>query len=82
MVRFGLFGSYVKGTAKTTSDVDLLVEFEKPIGWEFVDLAEELEHALDRKVDIATFESWRRTFNHPRRSAIAEDVQRTLVYVP
>jgi hypothetical protein len=80
-VRFGLFGSLVRGTATTTSDVDLLVELERPLGWEFVDLAEELEELLGMKVDIATFDAWRRSFNNPRRHAIAEDVERTLVYV-
>jgi len=81
VVRFGLFGSYVKGTAMRTSDVDLLVEFEKPIGWKFVELADELEKALGRKVDVATFSAWKRTFDNPRRRSIAEDVERTLVYV-
>ena len=81
VVKFGLFGSFVKGTARKTSDVDLLVEFEKPIGWKFIDLADELENALGRKVDIATFAAWKRTFANPRRRTIAEDVERTLIYV-
>ncbi len=81
VVKFGLYGSFAKGKAKRTSDVDLLVEFEKPIGWEFVDLADELEKALGRKVDVATFSAWKRTFDNPRRRSIAEDVERTLIYV-
>ncbi len=28
----GIFGSYVKEEQKETSDVDILVEFEKPLG--------------------------------------------------
>jgi predicted nucleotidyltransferase len=30
--RIGLFGSYAKGTQAEDSDVDILVEFEIPIG--------------------------------------------------
>ena len=28
----GIFGSYIKGKQKKKSDVDILVEFEEPIG--------------------------------------------------
>ena len=81
VVRFGLYGSFVKGTAKKTSDIDLLVEFEKPLGWEFVAFADELEETFGRKVDVATFSNWRRSLANPRSRAIAKDVERTLVYV-
>ena len=36
------------------SDIDLLVRFAKPIGWAFYGIADELEKALGRKVDLAT----------------------------
>ncbi|MGI8638482.1 MAG: nucleotidyltransferase family protein [Pyrinomonadaceae bacterium] len=49
-----VFGSFARGEATTESDVDLLVEFSKPIGWAFFGIAEDLETALDRKVDLAT----------------------------
>lgn len=78
---FRFFGSFVKGTAKKSSDVDLLVEFEKPLGLQFVALAIELEKTLGRKVDVATFSAWRRSLSNPRRRSIAEDIERTLVYV-
>lgn len=38
----GIFGSYSRGEAKEESDIDILVEFEEPIGLEFIDLADEL----------------------------------------
>ena len=50
----GLFGSIVRGDATSTSDVDILVEFEKPIGLDFVTLADELEEILGVKVDLVT----------------------------
>jgi predicted nucleotidyltransferase len=50
----GIFGSYVRGEEFEESDVDILVEFSEPIGWEFIDLMEFLENILGRKVDLVT----------------------------
>ncbi|NOX61224.1 MAG: nucleotidyltransferase family protein, partial [Chloroflexi bacterium] len=52
--RLGIFGSYAKGRPRESSDVDIMVEFERPIGFEFVEFAEYLEQLLGRKVDILT----------------------------
>jgi len=49
-----LFGSFARGEATGKSDIDLLVRFSKPIGWAFYGIAEDLETALGRKVDLAT----------------------------
>ena len=49
-----LFGSFARGEATDESDIDLLVKFSKPIGWAFYGIAEELEKALGRRVDLAT----------------------------
>jgi uncharacterized protein len=50
----GLFGSVVRTDFKPESDIDIMVDFSQPIGIEFVDLAEELEKLLDRKVDLVS----------------------------
>ena len=50
----GIFGSYVRGEQQEISDIDILVEFEEPIGWEIVDLHEYLEEVLGVKVDLVT----------------------------
>jgi predicted nucleotidyltransferase len=50
----GLFGSIVRGDVNPDSDVDILVEFEKPIGLDFVLLADELEEILGVKIDLVT----------------------------
>lgn len=51
----GIFGSYVRGEQTEESDVDLLVTFSQtPDLLEFVDLADDLEQALGRKVDLVT----------------------------
>ncbi len=50
----GVFGSYVRGEESKESDVDILVEFYEPVGWEFIDLKEFLEEALGKMVDLVT----------------------------
>ncbi|HLG36400.1 MAG TPA: nucleotidyltransferase family protein [Bacteroidia bacterium] len=51
-----LFGSYARGTETEKSDVDILVSFSGPIGIQFIDLADELEKLLGKKVDLITKE--------------------------
>jgi predicted nucleotidyltransferase len=51
----GIFGSYVRSEARSTSDVDLLVEFsETPDIFMFMDLEDDLTALLGRKVDLVT----------------------------
>ncbi len=55
MKTIGVFGSYVRGEQKETSDVDVLVEFEEPVGlFEFMDLEEYLTGLLGVKVDLVS----------------------------
>jgi uncharacterized protein len=50
-----LFGSYGRNTAVSgKSDVDVMVDFSRPIGIAFVDLADELEKLLKMKVDLVS----------------------------
>lgn len=48
----GVFGSYARGEATPSSDIDIVVEFNRPIGWELVDLADYLESHLGHSVDL------------------------------
>jgi predicted nucleotidyltransferase len=50
----GLFGSVVRNDFTAESDIDILVDFNQPIGVEFIDLANELETLLKRKVDLVS----------------------------
>ncbi len=50
----GLFGSVVRRDFTQTSDVDIIVEFAKPIGIEFVDLADFIEMHLKKRVDLVS----------------------------
>ncbi|QNL22230.1 nucleotidyltransferase family protein [Hyphobacterium sp. CCMP332] len=47
-----LFGSFSRGDQLENSDIDILVEIDGKIGSRFIDLAEELESELGRKVDL------------------------------
>jgi predicted nucleotidyltransferase len=53
----------------------------KPLGLEFVELAYHLEKILKKKVDLATFDTLKRSLESPRYKHIASDIERTLSYV-
>jgi predicted nucleotidyltransferase len=50
----GLFGSVVRDDFNDQSDIDIIVDFSKPIGIEFVDLADFIEGKLRKKVDLVS----------------------------
>ncbi len=52
--KIGIFGSYALGDQLESSDVDILVELEEPLGWAFFDLKEFLEQKLEKPVDLVT----------------------------
>jgi predicted nucleotidyltransferase len=59
VLRIGLFGSFARNEPTSSSDIDLLVEFEsdKKTFDNFIELAYFLEDATDRGIDIVTPES-------------------------
>jgi predicted nucleotidyltransferase len=50
----GLFGSVVRDDFTDNSDIDVIVEFTRPVGMEFIELADRLEDILQRKVDLVS----------------------------
>lgn len=52
--RMALFGSWARGDAHQNSDVDVLVDVDPSIGLRFVELGDELERALGRRVDLVS----------------------------
>jgi len=51
----GIFGSYVKGEQNEESDVDILIELEKPIGFvSFMRLENALSELLGVRVELVT----------------------------
>jgi len=56
-----LFGSYARGEARRDSDIDVLVEFNRPVGlFEFARLKLYLEKLFGREVDLVTPEALRK----------------------
>jgi len=52
--RIAIFGSCARNQQEKHSDVDILVEFNSPIGIEFIDLANYLESLLKVRVDLVS----------------------------
>ncbi|MEI6854117.1 MAG: nucleotidyltransferase family protein [Bacteroidota bacterium] len=50
----GYFGSFAADNQTENSDIDILVEFAKPIGWRFFTLEKYLEDIFGIKVDLVT----------------------------
>jgi predicted nucleotidyltransferase len=54
VTKIWMFGSFVRSEEREDSDVDLLVEFNRPVGFEFIHLKLYLESVIGRKVDLVT----------------------------
>lgn len=50
----GLFGSIVRDDFSPSSDIDIIVDFNRPMGIEFIDLAQYIEQRLHKKVDLVS----------------------------
>jgi len=64
VVILGVFGSYARGEQKETSDVDILIEIERPIGLKFFELWDELEKMLGCEVDLVREKLIREEIRH------------------
>lgn len=69
----GLFGSVVRNDFTATSDIDIVVDFSKPIGIAFIDLANELEMKLHRKIDLVSKKGIKPAYYH--------QIEQEIVYV-
>jgi len=71
----GLFGSYSRGEATQESDVDILVEFKKKISlFDLVRVERELREALNKKVDLITYNS----LNHLIKESVLKEEKRII----
>ena len=75
--KIGLFGSYARGQANNLSDIDLLVEFERPIGFRFFELVDYLEAIFGHKVEVLTPAG----IQNIRLSHVAKSISESIVYV-
>jgi predicted nucleotidyltransferase len=65
------FGSYSTGQQNDQSDLDLLVEFSEPVGWEFFTLERFLEQTMGLRVDLVT----RNSLKEQIKESILKQVQ-------
>ncbi len=79
--RMAIFGSFAKGDQTQKSDVDILVHLGRPLGLDFIGLANYLEEVLDKKKDLTTFKHLKRSMENPRYRHIAMDIEEALIYV-
>ena len=75
VIRMGIFGSFVKGEETTSSDIDMVVEFEKSRKnlHSFLQLKRFLEKELSRKVDLG--------FEHSLKPVVREKIKEKIIYV-
>jgi len=66
----GLFGSIVRYDFTDKSDIDIIVDFSKPVGIEFIDLADYLESKLRKKVDLVSKNGVKAKYFHQIKSDI------------
>ena len=58
VTKAGIFGSYARGEAKKRSDIDMLIKFKgRKSYFDLLDLEEELQNRLKRKIDLITYKS-------------------------
>jgi len=70
----GVFGSTARGERDETSDVDILVELSKPMGFlKFIEFENFLSNMLDKKADLVT--------KNALKPAIRERVLKEVIYV-
>jgi len=55
IVNIGIFGSSARGDADERSDVDIVVELERPDLFHLIGIKQDLEEELNRPVDIVRY---------------------------
>lgn len=68
-----IFWSFTCEDFTEDSDIDILIDYEQPLGIEFIDLADELERILKRKVYLVSQNGVKHKY--------LEEIQKDLVYV-
>ena len=75
--KLAFFGSVLRDDFKSTSDVDVLIEFKKGYtpGLAFFAMPDELKKILGRDVDLLTYKGVKSSRNPIRRKAILDSAQ-------
>jgi len=75
--RIGIFGSVAMGTAGQDSDVDIVVEFERPIGLKFMEFVDYMEKLFGKKVDVLTKDG----IKNIRVKNVSTEIEKNIIYV-
>jgi len=59
-----IFGSYSRNEQTSNSDIDILVDFNKPIGLKFVNLSDDLEKTLGIKTHLVSKNALKNNFKN------------------
>jgi uncharacterized protein len=73
----GIFGSYAKGSPGDSRDIDIIVEFNGPVGFKFMELTEYLESLLGKKVDVLTHAG----LQGIRVPRVARSIEENILYI-
>jgi uncharacterized protein len=77
VLNIGLFGSFARGNPGPESDVDIVVEFDGPIGMRFMEFVDHVQALMQRRVDILTPAG----IAGIRNKEIAQEILGSIVYV-
>ncbi len=69
----GVFGSFAKNEYNENSDLDILVETTKPIGWKLLTLQIFLEKLFNIKVDLTT--------KNALKNQLKEEILNSVIYI-
>ncbi|RJP35248.1 MAG: nucleotidyltransferase [Candidatus Omnitrophota bacterium] len=75
--RIGIFGSSVKGAMTAECDLDIVVEFNRSIGFKFIRLIKFLEELFGKKVDVVTKDG----IENIRVKEVARNIKKDIIYV-
>jgi predicted nucleotidyltransferase len=71
--KIGLFGSFSDDSNTVNSDIDIIVELERPIGWKFFSLELYLEKTFGRRIDLVT--------KNALKDQIKDDILKQVKYI-
>jgi predicted nucleotidyltransferase len=69
----GVFGSFAKNEYNENSDLDILIETSKPIGWKLLSLQIYLEKLINIKVDLTT--------KNALKSQLKDEILNSVIYI-
>jgi predicted nucleotidyltransferase len=75
--RIGIFGSVARHEEGPESDIDIVVEFDRPIGLRFINFVEYIENLFGRRVDVLTEQG----IKNIRIKSVSSDIEKDIIYV-